>query len=203
MNNAFAKIQQMSIFCVHVLLTLAKKVRLQSVCAMGFATGGYPSKDNSALERRISTLERLLGSVRLMQIYTPEKALMVLAQENGSGRGGFTLPFQIQASGGKLVAAPGTVHTTAVEKTEITKPSNGTWTFFVKVTINTTTGEITDASAEWSKSEPDDSETEFHRVMAKVEIANGSVDSVDQFDFGPVNVIMRGSTTGSWAAILY
>jgi hypothetical protein len=62
---------------------------------MGFATSGYPSKDPRALEGRVSTLERLLGSVRLIRIQTENEGLMVLGYENGPGKAGLEAPLNL------------------------------------------------------------------------------------------------------------
>jgi len=113
------------------------------------------------------------------------------------------LPFEITASATKLIAAAGTVHLTPIEKTILKDPANGDWYFITKISINNETGEILETSAEWVSEIPEESETEFLRVVGIVTIAAQKVEAAINFDFGPVNVFLFGTPTNRWAAALY
>jgi hypothetical protein len=187
MRSTIAKRMHLSTISVHVRLTLAKKVRLVSFSHMGFATGGYPSKDPRALEGRVSTLERLLGSVRLIRITTSKKALQVLGKEDGpvdagSGCGNLSLFLK----NGSVMISPGQVAGELVEEKSLGSLSSLKEKFIAaKISINGTTGKLSH-SIETLSSIPGYSDTEQYLAIGRITEDREIV----QMICGPISVIV-------------
>lgn len=123
-------------------------------------------------------------------------------------KGGTTpqkLPFEIFVRGGNLVAAGGMVGFTNVAEIVKSSPSNGTWYLQAKVVIDNTTGSITSATAEWVSSEGTDTSTTFYYTVGEATVTGGAIDqnTIVNYTYAPILVLITGAIDDKWMALLY
>jgi hypothetical protein len=119
------------------------------------------------------------------------------------GKGGSTpYPFQVSATPALLKSAPGLLGSVAIDAQEKENPANGFHYLRAKVTIDSTTGDITNSTVEWVTTLPTDSTTNYYRTIAEVFLSSGSVVYAYQFTFGPISVVVGGGFNSVWAARL-
>lgn len=125
-------------------------------------------------------------------------------QSSGEGSTQPRLPFEIYVSDGDLVGAPGTLDGDSIAEVTEASPANGTWYLEAKVTINETTGAVTATATQWSSAESADTATIFYYTIASIIVTSGDPDpdSIVQNNYGPMLVIMHGTTDGEWAAYI-
>lgn len=114
------------------------------------------------------------------------------------------LPFQVKATPTLLNAAPGIIGSTSISGSVLTEssPADGDWLLIGKVTINSTTGEITNEEVYWSSTSPTNTSTEFHIQIASVTVSSPDPPEILQFNYGPIYVIVGGGATDIWVANL-
>jgi len=110
------------------------------------------------------------------------------------------LPFQVSASASLLKAASGVIGATSISGAvlEEESPADGDWYLVTKITINGTTGEVTDEEVYWNSTIPTDTSTTFHGSLALIVKTAGEITSSDQYNYGPVFVLVGGGITDVW-----
>lgn len=115
------------------------------------------------------------------------------------------LPFEISALGTSIRAAAGVVDDTGYDATTEEEPADGTWYFEVSVTINSSTGAFTGTSVGWVTSASSDTSTVFYSTLGEVEVMDGvgDLDTLVQYNYGPILVFAYGTQTDKWGASIF
>ena len=116
------------------------------------------------------------------------------------------LPFQVSASISSLQAAPGVIGSTTVSDDsdlKVSSPANGNHYLIAKVVINATTGAITSEEVYWDTSFPSNTTTDFYSLIAYVELTAGEITTAEQYNYGPIYVIVGGGATDIWTVVTY
>ena len=110
-------------------------------------------------------------------------------------------PFQVSASGALLKSAAGLLGIVGIASQEKENPADGVHYLLAKVIINSTTGAITSSTVEWVTTVPEDTATNYHLVIAEIELVGGIVDPTTsgQYTYGPISVVVGGGFTSKWA----
>lgn len=104
-----------------------------------------------------------------------------------------------------MVAEAGVFDSAEIPEKTQSNPTNGTWYYQASVTINNTTGVITDLDTDWVTSEGVNSSTTFYRTVGRADVVGGDVDpeSIINFTYGPLFVVVYGAVDEKWAAQIY
>ena len=115
------------------------------------------------------------------------------------------LQFEISTTATSLVAAPGVVDGSSRPATIEEDPADGTWYLEAKVSINSTTGDVTARSAQWASSPSSNTTTDFFSIIGTVEVTDGVPDpgTIDQYTYGPMVVIIHGKYAVPFGAIIF
>jgi len=125
--------------------------------------------------------------------------------KTGRRAGSVSLPFQISVTSDTLKAAPGTIDGDSIAETTKASPANGTWYLEAKVTINDSTGVVTATAAQWSASASTDTATLFYSTIGTVVVTSGVPDAntITQANYGPLLVILHGTSSAKWGAMIF
>lgn len=119
------------------------------------------------------------------------------------------LPFQITATPTLLRAEPGVLAGSAIAAVqEADPPIDTTWYAEASVTIDNTTGAITDRSVDWvSGFGSTDTATKFHLIIGTVEKYTGmggeTVIDITQYTYGPILEQRSGAIDAKWKLTLF
>lgn len=115
------------------------------------------------------------------------------------------LPLEIYTTADGMEAAAGVVGFESHPKTTQASPTNGTWYLRAKVVINNTTGIISSTDVEWSTSTGTNTATTFYQLIGEITVTAGDADpeSIVQYSYGPMVVVIAGAVDSKWQAIIY
>lgn len=115
------------------------------------------------------------------------------------------LPFEIYTIEDGMEANAGVVGFTSLPKQTKTSPTSGLWYLRAKVVINDTTGTVTSSDVEWSTSSGTDTATTFYRLIGEINVTAGDADpeSIVQYSYGPMIIVIAGAVDSKWQAIIY
>lgn len=156
-------------------------------------------KGNVTIPARPQTVGGLIGWARGVN-----KALVELRDRKIEGVGTqmrnrkIPYPFQISVTPFLLKSAPGLLGVTSIATQEEENPADGDWYLVAKVVINSTTGNTVSRTVEWSTTFPADTTTDYHLMIAYVQILDSVIESAEQYTFGPLTVVLGGGVDSKW-----
>ena len=120
------------------------------------------------------------------------------------GQAGGLLPFEVYTNGTTLVGSPGTIDNDSIPAEEEVGPANGDWYFEANATINASTGAITGTAVGWVNTPTSNTSTDFYTTLAFIEVASGEpdLDTLQQYNYGPIFVLQYGAVSDAWAVAL-
>ena len=114
--------------------------------------------------------------------------------------------FQVNTSGVDLVAAPSIIGETTISSDTVLKviaPADGAWYLIAKVVIDDTTGVVSSEEVYWDDAvPPSNTATDFYTVIADATIVSAAIDEVNQYNLGPLLVIVGGGTADNWMVVI-
>lgn len=157
-----------------------------------------------ALDKRIAALKPISSSD--LTAKSSQNGFSFSLKRRSGSKVGKILPFQVSASPVLLQAAPGVIGSTTVSDDadlKVSNPANGNHYLLSKVVINATTGAITSEEVYWATSVPANTTTDFYGSLAFVEITAGEITQAEQYNYGPIYVIVGGGATDIWTVVTY
>jgi len=117
-----------------------------------------------------------------------------------------SLPFQVSADVSLLKAAPGVIGSSNItaEALKESSPADGDWFLITKVVIDGTTGAVVSEEVYWNEGTlPTNTSTTYYTFIANVTIADGAITFAEQYNYGPIFVIVGGGATDVWTVYTY
>lgn len=169
--------------------------------------GGNYDHEIRQLSQQLQALQRVMDGMSPQTIVDAEgTAYDIIGRYMGTRDiGSERLPFEIFTRGNAIVAHPGIVGFDKFPETTEEEAIAGTWFFEVRVSIDGETGEILETIAEWTTTPTSGTATDYAIVIGKIDVTGDGPDSstIEQYNFGPIQVTLYGGIFEKWNVILY
>jgi hypothetical protein len=113
------------------------------------------------------------------------------------------IPFEVYSEGLTVKIEPGVLAGEYLEPDDKDDFTEGTWTLWAKVVIDPDNASVVSADMLWldEDSPPADTASDFHTPVAQYRLFEDDTAELDQYLYGPINILPTGGNAGKWAII--
>jgi len=111
---------------------------------------------------------------------------------------GQALPFEVSSNSGELRAQAGVFCEEPYSMTTEETPADGDWSFVGVLTIDADTGAVVSTNMEWRNSAYSDTSTTFYCDIGYAYVNGGVVETIEQYNYGPIVGVIHGGIADRW-----